>query len=81
MTGDCKWPGCSNVASRFGWACATHWARLPVKIRLSLGHSHRPGTEPDAYRLRAEASARDWIIRERNKAAKAGKAPGGKPFV
>ena len=82
MSGGCKWPGCSERATRFGWACAAHWSRLPVKVRQSLGHSHRPGAAPDVYRERAEAAARDWILRERTKAAKVGKpASGGKPMV
>lgn len=83
MSGDCKWPGCGELASRQGWGCPTHWGRLPVKIRQALGHSYQPGRPADVYRLRAEGTAREFIVREATRTAKArkGKAGDADPLV
>jgi hypothetical protein len=57
-TKKCQWPGCEERV--FGWACATHWMRLPAHLRSALFRAHGHEEQNPEYEKTAAAVQR-WI--------------------
>lgn len=43
MSHTCPAKGCTRKVSRDQLACATHWSKLPWRLRTALDHSWRQG--------------------------------------
>jgi hypothetical protein len=62
---DCHWPDCTNDVLGRMWACAEHWALLPIPIRERLLRTfdlarENNGTATPEYCLAAKGAYR-WI--------------------
>jgi hypothetical protein len=61
----CHWPGCHKIVPPSLWGCATHWFKLPVKLRQRIWHHYVPGQEinknPTPAYIEVAKDVQDWI--------------------